>query len=87
MAEFPPKFCENSAIFRPIRLILIMVTQETIIYRLVVRNHVFDAFFERNYIFDGEMGVAATVAPNFGAAKGTGTSRPEIFGPEPPFKY
>ena len=64
-----------------------MVTQETIIYRLVVRNHVFDAFFERNYIFDGEMGVAATVAPNFGAAKGTGTSRPEIFGPEPPFKY
>ena len=40
-----------------------MVTQETINYRLVARNHVFDAFSEKNAIFGGKMGVAATVAP------------------------
>ena len=40
-----------------------MVTQEIFIYRLVVRNHVFDAFFEINPIFCGKMGEAATVAP------------------------
>ena len=34
----------SEAIFRPIGLKFCMVTQKTIIYRLVVRNHVFDAF-------------------------------------------
>ena len=46
-----------------------MVTWETIIYRLMVRNHVFDAF--KKILFWGEMGVAATVAP-----KGLGPQDP-----------
>ena len=51
----------NAAIIRPIGLKFFMVTQETTIYRLVVRNHVFDAF--KKTIFGGKMGVDAMVAP------------------------
>ena len=47
-----------------------MVTQETIFYRLVVRNHNFDAL---KNIFGGKMGMAATVAP-----KGLGLQDPII---------
>ena len=56
-------FGHDSAIFFPIGLKFLRVTQETIIYRLVMRNHDFDAFFERNHIFNGKMGAAATLAP------------------------
>ena len=54
-------FGHNSAMFRSIGLKFFMVTQETTIYRLVVRNHVFDAF--KKTIFGGKMGVDAMVAP------------------------
>ena len=39
-----------------------MGTQETIIYRLVLRNYDFDAFLKKS-IFGGKMDVAATLAP------------------------
>ena len=35
-----------------------MVTQKTIIYRLVVRNHVFDAFLKEILFLAGKWGVA-----------------------------
>ena len=41
-------FAHNSAIFGPIGLEILMGTQETIIYRLVVRKQNYDAHF---YIF------------------------------------
>ena len=40
-----------------------MVNQETIIFRSMVTNHVFDAVLKEIQIFGGKMGVAATVAP------------------------
>ena len=65
----------------------------------MLRNHVFDAFFERNPIYGGKMGVAATVTPRRLVSKdptkklvqwvdllGQPLSRKhvfEIFGPEP----
>ena len=51
-------FDHNLAIFCPIGLKFFLVTQETIIYRLVMRNCDFDAFFGKNPIFGGKMGVA-----------------------------
>ena len=56
---------------------MLMVTQETIIYRLVVRNNDFDAFFERSLSFWRENGRG-----RHGGAKGPGASRPDQkFGP------
>ena len=52
----------NSVIICSIGLKFFLVTQETIIYRLVMRNYDADAFLE-NHIFGGKMGVATTVAP------------------------
>ena len=48
-----------------------MVTQETIIYRLVIKNRDFDAFLKKNHIFGGKIGVATTVA-----SKGLGPRDP-----------
>ena len=55
-------FGHNSAIFLSNQTDFFFVTQETIIYLLVMRNHDFDAFFGKNPIFGGKIGVAATVA-------------------------
>ena len=55
-------FGHNSAIFGPIEL----GTQETIIYRLVVRNLSYDAYFSFLIFwatFGGKMGVGTTCAP------------------------
>ena len=55
-------FDHNSAIFCPIGLKIVLVTQVTIIYRLVRRNRDLGAFL-KNPIFSGKMGVAATLEP------------------------
>ena len=48
-----------------------MVTQETIIYRLVVRNNVFDAFLKEIFFWRENW------RGRHGGAKGSGTSRPD----------
>ena len=53
----------NSVIFVPIGLKFFMGAQKTIIYRLVMRNPSFDAYFSF-LIFWAKMGVATTRAPN-----------------------
>ena len=58
-------FGHNSASCWPIRLEIFMGTQETIIYRLVVRNSSYDAYFSVlifRATFGGKMGVATTRA-------------------------
>ena len=55
-------FGHNSAIFKLIWLKFFLGTQGTIIYRLVVKNHDFDAFLKKS-IFSNKMGVAAMLAP------------------------
>ena len=59
-------FGHNSAILGPIGLKIYMGTQETIIYRLVVRNQSYEAYFSVLIVwatFGGKMGVANTRAP------------------------
>ena len=54
-------FGHKSAIFRPIGLTTFLGTQETIFYRLVVRNPIYDAHFSfLNFwaTFGGKMGVS-----------------------------
>ena len=58
-------FCHNSVIVWPIGLEFFMGTQKTIIYRLVMKNHDSDAFFEKSYIFSGKLGVTATLGGPF----------------------
>ena len=58
-------FGHNSAIFYPISLNFFMLTQETIIYRLVIRNYDFDAGLKKSYLRDRHDG-----------AKESGSSRP-----------
>ena len=55
------RFWPLSVIFWPIVLKCFMGTQETIIYRLAMRNHDLDVFLK--YIFGGKRGVAATLVP------------------------
>ena len=60
-------FGHNSAIFWSIELKIFMGTQETIIYRLVVQNPSYDAYFLVLIFlatFGGKMGVATTRALN-----------------------
>ena len=60
-------FDHNSAMFWPIVLKHFMGNQETIIYRLVVRNRCYDSYFSVLIFwatFGGKMGVATTRAPN-----------------------
>ena len=49
-------FCHKSAIFMPNRAENVLVTQETIIYRLVMINRDLGAFLKKNHIFGGKMG-------------------------------
>ena len=56
---------------RPIELEFFIVTQETIIYQLVMRIHDFDTFFEKNNLLTGKKGAAATRSP-----KGMGPQEP-----------
>ena len=44
-------FYHNSTIFWPIELKILMGTQETNIYRLLMKNHDFDPFFEKKSYF------------------------------------
>ena len=66
-------FGYNSAICCLIGQKLFLVTQETIIYRLVMRNHECDAFLKKILFLAGKMGVATTVVPK---PKGFGALRP-----------
>ena len=84
-------FGHNLAIFRPIGMNVFTVTQEIIMYWLVVW-----CIFKRNPIFDGEMGVAAKgsvtsrldlkIGPMDGPSGSSVISKTcfQIFGPEPP---
>ena len=57
-------FGHNSPICGPIGLKILMVTQETIIYRLVMRNQSYNAYFWFLATFGTKMGVATTCALN-----------------------
>ena len=61
-------FGHSSAFFGPIGLTIIIITQETIIYRLVVSNPSYDAYFSvlifwATSKFNGKIGVATKHAP------------------------
>ena len=47
-------FGHNSSIFLSNRAAFFLVTQETIIYRLMMRNHDFDAFLEKIVFLVGQ---------------------------------
>ena len=59
-------FGHKSAIFGAIGLKILLGTQETIIYRLVMRNLNYDLFFVLDFwaTNGGKIGVAITRAPN-----------------------
>ena len=61
-------FLAITQLFLSDRAKMFMVTQETIIYRLVVRNHNNETFLKVIVFFGGKMGVGAN---------GSGVSRPD----------